>query len=54
MDSQSYCFEMVDREGVGHRVHAFGVDSISREAPYEPPPELQLEFPELSRQQLTR
>ena len=54
VESQSYCLELVDRKGRRHKVHAFGVESISREAPYSPTQELEEEFPELSREQLSR
>ena len=54
VDSQSYGFEIVARDGTRHPIRAFGVDEISKERRYEPPNELLDEFPEVSAEQIRR
>ena len=52
--SKRYSFDVVDIRGDRHPIMAFGVDSISTEAEFDPPEELRKDYPNLSRDQLYR
>ena len=54
IDSKKYEFELMDVYGNYWQIRAFGVDTISREAPFEPTGELRTKYPDLNEHQLRR
>ena len=54
VDSKRYDLLLTDIRGDHWKIRAFGVDSISMEQEYVPPPELIAKYPELTVQQMSR